>query len=654
MNRQLTSCCFVALAVCLLCLSSGAQAQAPAINGLSDTTYSGGPNPITIYGTNFGSSQGSSTITVNGVVVSAAYGAWSNTSIPIFPPTSGNVVITVNGVQSNSAYVTVTSTPNLTGVVPSSGAVGSTVVLTANSLSGCAGSITIWLNGIQATIVSSDDGSITVVVPSVATGTQHFSGYCGWANFTNQTFTVTTSQTLTDPGIQSGRNLTPQASPPAVSGVSASSSDLFFIDGLQRFFQEVFTASAGLGPRFNSDSCGSCHFQPAFGGSSPCPANATNCAGTPINPQSGMISEALASSSNTLPSFITSNGPVVEARFPYLLDSNGQPDTALPSGLVEDIFTVRSTACSLSQPNFAAAISTNDIAFRIPTPIFGDGLIENLDDSTLLANRNANLNNSFGIAGTFNRSIDDGTISRFGWKAQVKSLHQFAGQAFNGEMGITNSLFPNERPNPEEELNVGGTGLASSCLNLAGTGYPEMVPIFFGAEQGGLPTPEPEPDGPAESAMWMRFLAPPAVGVVVLNGNSVPQATINAGATQFSSIGCQTCHNSSVGSTQASNFNPGLGNVAPQPYSDFEIHHMGTNLADNISQGSAGGDQFRTAPLWGLGQRYFLMHDGRDTDLLGAIEDHAGNGSEATTSVTNFNNLSSTAQQELLDFLRSL
>jgi CxxC motif-containing protein (DUF1111 family) len=77
-------------------------------------------------------------------------------------------------------------------------------------------------------------------------------------------------------------------------------------------------------------------------------------------------------------------------------------------------------------------------------------------------------------------------------------------------------------------------------------------------------------------------------------------------------------------------------------------------LADNVSQGSAGGDQFRTAPLWGLGQRIFLLHDGRTTNLLTAIQDHASHGSEATNVEENFFDLSTTQQQEILDFLRSL
>jgi CxxC motif-containing protein (DUF1111 family) len=81
---------------------------------------------------------------------------------------------------------------------------------------------------------------------------------------------------------------------------------------------------------------------------------------------------------------------------------------------------------------------------------------------------------------------------------------------------------------------------------------------------------------------------------------------------------------------------------------------MGTGLADNVSQGGAGGDQFRTAPLWGLSQRIFLLHDGRTTNLLRAIEAHGSNGSEATQVELNFDSLSVAQKQEILNFLRSL
>jgi CxxC motif-containing protein (DUF1111 family) len=222
----------------------------------------------------------------------------------------------------------------------------------------------------------------------------------------------------------------------------------------------------------------------------------------------------------------------------------------------------------------------------------------------------------------------------------------FAGEAYNVEMGITNMLFQTERPLPEEDQL--GTGLPASCLNLSGTGYPEDT---------SNPNSTPNAavlDDVSAFANFMRFLAPPPPGPVLLNGTAVPAATIAAGKALFISVGCATCHNPSPGNTQVSNFVPALSNKPVPAYSDFEIHHMGTGFADNVGQGNAGGDQFRTAPLWGLGQRIFLDHDGRDLSVPAAVQNHASNGSEANTVITNFNNLNSTQKQEVIDFLRSL
>ena len=447
----------------------------------------------------------------------------------------------------------------------------------------------------------------------------------------------------TDPGVQSGNRGTGAALASTLAndnpGILA-----FFNDGLARF-QDVEAVSGGanngLGPRFNSNSCSSCHAQPAVGGT-----------GAATNPQFAFAGSSVAPKDAT-PSFITANGPTREARFPFFFNSNGTANTGAPNGGVEDLFTVsgRSDAgsCSLGQPSFAAAQAANNIIFRIPTPVFGAGLIENLDDSTLLSNQKKNLSNNFGISGTFNHNGNDGTITRFGWKAQNKSLHIFAGEAYNVEMGISNLLFIQDRPLPGEDGggNSGLTGLPANCLNLSGSGYPEdsSNPASSGAALL---------DDVSAFANFMRTLAPPPTGSVVLNGNTVPASSISNGAALFSSIGCATCHNTSPGSTQKSNITGGLSNAPVNAFSDIEIHHMGTGLADNVSQGGAGGDQFRTAPLWGLGQRIFLLHDGRTTSLLRAIDDHASNGSEANTVEQNFDNLSTSQQQDLLNFLRSL
>jgi CxxC motif-containing protein (DUF1111 family) len=450
-----------------------------------------------------------------------------------------------------------------------------------------------------------------------------------------------------DPGVQAASRNTGAG---LASLTSSNGSLQFFNNGLTRF-QAVETvtnsANIGLGPRFNSISCVSCHSQPAAGGSGPT-----------TNPQFTFTSgNRPQAPDNSIPSFITAHGPTREARFPFFFDSSGNVDTNSPNGGVEDLFTVSGRAdagnCSLEQPPFNEAEEANNIIFRIPTPTFGAGLVENLDDSTLLNNQAANLSNSFGVEGTFNHNGNDGTIARFGWKAQNKSLELFASEAYNVEMGITNEIFTQERPLPEEDQN--GTGLPAECLNLSGRGYPEDATNFTatrGADQ--FATNASIPSDIVQFAMFMRLLAPPPAGGVLLNGNPVNASAIKNGQVLFSSIGCATCHNSAINSTQPSSITASLGSQSVNAFGDFEIHHMGTGLADNVSQGGAGGDQFRTAPLWGLGQRIFLLHDGRTTNLIGAIQAHQSTGSEANTVVNNFDDLAPGQQQQVLDFLRSL
>lgn len=457
-----------------------------------------------------------------------------------------------------------------------------------------------------------------------------------------------------DPGVQSANRGTGAALSAVQSNDNGHNPGLFafFQDGQSRF-QDVESVSGGanngLGPRFNSNSCVSCHAQPAIGGSGPA-----------VNPQFAFAGSSVAPN-DTRPSFITQNGPTREARFPFFFNPDGSANTNSPNGGVETIFTVSGRAdagtCSLPQPSFAAAAAANNLIFRIPTPTFGAGLIENLDDSTLLTATANNNNNNAGISGTNNHNGNDGTITRFGWKAQNKSLHIFSGEAYNVEMGISNLLFPQDRPLPGEDGNggTGSTGLVANCLNLSGAGYPEDN------SNPGQTTNAAVLDDVSAFANFMRGLAAPPTGGVVLNGAQVSASSIANGRSLFSSIGCAICHNPTVGTTQVSSSTPttsgngSLSKAAVNAYSDIAIHHMGTGLADNVGQGGAGGDQFRTAPLWGLGQRIFLLHDGRTTNLITAINDHFSNGSEANVPVEIFfDDLSASQQQDILNFLRSL
>ena len=354
---------------------------------------------------------------------------------------------------------------------------------------------------------------------------------------------------------------------------------------------------------------------------------------------------------NVIPWFITQNGPVREARFKR--NSDGTND-----GEVHDLFVItgRSDAmgCNIVPPDFLPAGNpvsgqggNPNIIFRIPTPMFGAGLIESIPDSAILANMKANASMKAGLgiyghanahlSGNANTSANDGTITRFGWKAQNKSLIMFAGEAYNVEMGITNQLFPQERDE------------TPGCLFNA---TPEDTLNFTTS-----PTPASSPNTAVLSdieafANFMRMLAQPTPAP------STP-STVN-GRTLFTRTGCAHCHTPSfttgrmIASGSSTSPSAALSNQTVNLFSDILVHHMGKALADGISQGGAGPDEFRTAPLWGVGQRVFFLHDGRTSNLLAAIEAHRSPGSEADKVIERFNKLNARERQDIVNFLRSL
>jgi CxxC motif-containing protein (DUF1111 family) len=431
----------------------------------------------------------------------------------------------------------------------------------------------------------------------------------------------------------------------------------FYAQAQQRFM-EVDSVSgsisgelgAGLGPAFNGNSCAQCHAQPSIGGSSPgliSPQNAIP------NPQVALAT--LDGASNTVPSFIAANGPVREARF--VRTSTGAPD-----GGVHDLYTITgrsdATGCNLAQPAFAQQLAAHNVIFRIPTPTYGLGLVEATPDNILIVNlaSNQSAKSRLGIGGSLNTSGNDGTITRFGWKAQNKSLLMFAGEAYNVEQGVANELFPNER---------------SAIPGCIFNGSPEDSTNLLDPSGNTVGTASDMSSDIVNFAAFARLSAPPAPG---------PQSpSTQNGAALFNSIGCALCHSPSL--TTGMSHYTGMSNYTYNPYSDFALHHMGGGLADGISQGAAGPDQFRTAPLWGVGQRLFFLHDGRTSNLLTAIEAHAdcakGNHasahdrnhdrdgqfqpgqagsckSEANAVINDFNGLTQSQQQDILNFLRSL
>jgi CxxC motif-containing protein (DUF1111 family) len=458
----------------------------------------------------------------------------------------------------------------------------------------------------------------------------------------------------TDPGVRGG---SPGAGSP-LPGLSQN--ELNFYNAAQTRFENVDGVANGLGPGFNLDSCAGCHASPAVGGSSP-----------PTNPQ--VKAATAVGATNVVPSFVTANGPIREARF--VRNPDGTPD-----GGVHDLFTItgRSDAqgCTLAQPNFAAAIAAHNIIFRIPTPTFGLGLVENVSDVGLQAAfaSNAQQKASLGISGNFNSSGNTGNITRFGWKAQNQSLLVFSAEAYNVEQGVTNDGFPNERnsppancllnPLPEDTTvltdnppvsNSPASDYSSDIVNFAA--FMRMsappTPATSGTSTSSTSTSSAQPVqvASADSTSVLSAAAgTTSITSTASTGSAAPDAS--RGQQVFANIGCQACH--AMNQTTGSSTITGVSNITFHPLSDFALHDMGTGLADGISQGAATGDQFRSAPLWGVGQRIFFLHDGRTNNLVTAIEDHASSGSEANTVIQNFNMLSVSDQQALIDYLRSL
>jgi CxxC motif-containing protein (DUF1111 family) len=409
------------------------------------------------------------------------------------------------------------------------------------------------------------------------------------------------------------------------------------------FSPRALVNSAGMGPVFNSDQCFNCHVQPQIGGSSP-----------KANP-AHLIAHRLGGT-NVVPAFEDPNGAFRETRFKYT-------DDGARDGGVHSLFTLqgRSDApdCKLKQPDYPMEVSRRNVSFRIPLQLFGLGLIESIQDKAIMANlaKDREFKRDLGIQGHPNRVANNGTISRFGWKAQNASINMFAGEAYNVEMGISNDLFPISR-SEDEDCNVAyepfDVPRAESAL------YNDPLKIM-----------------PA----WLMF-------TVFMRFVDAPQpAPFTASATRgqdlFNDIGCSLCHTPSFKTRGVLNPQTPSQEIGPHVaalrgktvnlYSDLLVHHMGATLADNIVQGEAGPDEFRTTPLWGLGQRLFFLHDGRTSDLRVAIEDHFSpahsNGgdnpakdsasasygpSEANRVISFFNDMSERDKQAVLDFLRSL
>jgi len=350
-----------------------------------------------------------------------------------------------------------------------------------------------------------------------------------------------------------------------------------FNEGRDEFMDED-DVDEGLGPVFNEASCVTCH-------------------NAPVGGTTGRV----------------------ETRFGRAAAGGFDPMELYGGSLLQDhaIGEIPAGAGLFTYAPEVVPAEANVRAGRITTPLFGLGLVDAVPDATFLTLARLEARHTPWARGTANLVTEVSTgatrVGRFGWKAQVPTLHQFSGDAYLNEMGVTSPDFPNENC-PQGD-----------CSKLAFNPYPTL-----------------NNDGKAvdEFFDFMRLLGPPP--------RSDRSYFKQSGERVFARIGCTDCHTPALVTGESPV--AALSRKQFFPYSDFLLHDMGA-LGDGIAQGRAGPREMRTAPLWGLGSRSLFLHDGRAKTVNDAILAHGGQG---TTARARYYRLNPMSRAALLTFLRSL
>lgn len=626
---------------------SSSNSGAATINAAGLATSTSAPGTTTISASSGGISG--STLLTNGSATLASIAVTPNNSSIATGATeqftatgtytdgsTQNLTTQATWTSSSGATANVSNSPGSTGLATALGQGSTTITGTLGSVSGSTA-----LNVTSAALVSIALTPSSITVP---TGTQQqFTATGTYANSTTQDITATVAWSSSSPSIatisnggvvaaikQGTTTLT------ATLGTIGGSAQLTvgpslggFLSGLnsteQRMVflpitggQALFTllwkpAGDGFGPLYTQPGCAECHSTPVAGG-----------AGSVQVTRFGTLN-----SDGSFNKLENEGGPVLHP------NSVG----AQPVGSLQHL-----AGCSL--PPNAIPSDATIISLRQTPPVFGDGLIDAIADSTIVANQTFQagdpVSQALGIHGVANLEPDlAGNLrpGRFGWKAQQVSLLGFSGEAELFELGISDPEFPNENQ-PQSGTIPPSCEVARSEPNDP-TGVSNNLTVNFAA--------------------FAAFLAPPIP--------AAPTADTIAGQQTFVSIGCADCHMPSM-QTQANfklprDFPVPLGSGATEPsvvlsnqtanlFSDLLIHDMGQGLNDSTPQGQASGSQWRTAPLWGLSHKVFLLHDGRCTGsnaIPCAITAHGG---EANTVIGNYLVLTPAQQAEVLAFLSSL
>ncbi|MEL7248661.1 MAG: di-heme oxidoredictase family protein [Bacteroidota bacterium] len=402
-----------------------------------------------------------------------------------------------------------------------------------------------------------------------------------------------------------------------------------FVAGNQLFRSNWVAAPAsvgsldGLGPLFNAPSCGSCHFKDGR-------------AAPPDEPNSTAFGLLWRLSTGAEDS---RGGPLAHAIYGGQIQDRALPQIEAEARVEMQYDTIRSTYpdgthYTLYKPryelvdlSYGSLDREYQLSPRIAPQLAGIGLLENIPVADILANEDIADEDGDGISGKANYVWDvlknDLSLGRFGWKANQPSILQQNAGAFNGDMGLTSSLFPKDEFTPYQV---------------------EQSPPVYEHEE-----PEISDRQLDRITLYVKTLAIPAK-------RNVATPEYARGRSLFYDIGCESCHKASFVTGDDDELAV-LNQQKIYPYTDLLLHDMGEGLADHSPDYEATGREWRTAPLWGIGliktvnKHTRLLHDGRARNTEQAILWHDG---EAATSKEKFKSLSAEERQALIFFVESL
>ncbi len=388
-------------------------------------------------------------------------------------------------------------------------------------------------------------------------------------------------------------------------------------------------ARDGLGPLFNTNGCQNCHIKDGRGHP---PEEGDEHA------VSMLVRLSIPAMTPDQKQAFIRNGIVPEPTYGGQLQDFGLPDVK-PEGKINLTYSkvevtfadgekvlLRKPNLSLTNLNYGPLHPDTQLSARIAPPMTGLGLLESIPDKTILAMADPEDINEDGISGKVNRVWDvaanDYAIGRFGWKAGQPNLMQQNAAAFNGDLGLTSGLFPNENC----------TNSQSICSDLPDGGKPEVSDNILKFVE-----------------FYSRHLAVPI-------RRNVRDPQVKLGQVKFAEAGCESCHAVNI-KTAKNDRLPALSEQIIHPYTDMLLHDMGEGLADNRPEYLANGREWRTPPLWGIGYTQEVnghtnfLHDGRARNLLEAILWHGG---EAKNAQENVLSMPKKDREALVAFLNSL